>query len=131
VLAFTGASIAATLAITALAFGGLSLAGYVTPKDLTAFGGFLTTGLFGVVAAFVLNLVLRSPAVVWSASMVGVFVFAGLIAYDTQRLRRAYDQVEGDLTATRLAATYGALSLFINFINLFQLLLMSMTGDRR
>ena len=131
VLTFTGASIAATLAISALAFGGLSLAGYVTPRDLTALGGFLTTGLVGVVAALILNLALRSPAVVWIASMVGVFVFAGLIAYDTQRLKLAYDQVQGDRTATRLAATYGALSLFINFVNLFQLLLMSMTGDRR
>jgi len=131
VLTFTGASIAVTLAITALAFGGLSLAGYVTRADLTAFGGFLATGLVGVIAALVLNLALRSPAVVWIASLVGVLVFAGLIAYDTQRLKLAYHQVEGDPTATRLAATYGALSLFINFVNLFQLLLMSMTGDRR
>jgi hypothetical protein len=60
-----------------------------------------------------------------------VFVFAGLIAYDTQRLKLAYNQFEGNRTATRLAATYGALSLFISFINLFQLLLMSITGDRR
>lgn len=130
-LTFTGASIAATLAITALAFGSLSLVGYVTRRDLTAFGGFLTTGLVGLIAALVLNFALRSPAVLWIANLVGVFIFAGLIAFDTQRLKLAYHQVEGDRTATQLAVTFGALSLFINFVNLFQLLLMSMTGDRK
>lgn len=131
VLAFTGASITATFAASAAAFGGLSLVGYTTRRDLTGVGSFMIMGLIGVLAALAINLFLQSPAVQFAASCAGVMVFAGLIAYDTQRLKMAYYQLGGDRAALGVATNFGALSLFINFINLFQLLLMLMSGDRR
>ena len=131
VLSFTGLSIATTFAITATAFGGLSLYGYATRKDLTAFGSFLTMGVIGLVGALVLNLFLRSPAMDFVVNLVGTFIFAGLIAYDTQRLKAAYYTLGGDEAARGVASNYGALSLFINFLNLFQFLLMMFSGERR
>lgn len=131
ILAFTGGSLATTFAATAAAFGGLSLVGYVTRRDLTGFGSFLIMGLVGLLAALAINLFLQSAAVQFAASCAGVLVFAGLIAYDTQRLKMAYYQMGGDQASLAVATNYGALSLFINFINLFQLLLMLMSGDRR
>lgn len=131
VLSFTGLSIATTFAIAAAAFGGLSLYGYSTRKDLTAFGSFLTMGVIGLVGTLVLNLFLRSPAMEFVANLVGTFIFAGLIAYDTQRLKTAYYTLGGDEAARGVASNYGALSLFINFLNLFQFLLMMLSGERR
>jgi FtsH-binding integral membrane protein len=131
VLNFTGLSIATTFAIAAAAFGGLSLFGYTTRKDLTALGAFLTVGLIGLIGTLVLNVFLRSPAADFAINLVGVAIFAGLIAYDTQRLKTAYYALGGDEAARGVASNYGALSLFINFLNLFQFLLLLMSGDRR
>lgn len=130
VLAFTGVSIATTLLITATAFGGLSLLGYVTRRDLSALASFLSVGLIGLLLALGVNLLLRSPAVAYISAMAGVLIFAGLIAYDTQRLKLAYRALsdEADLGP---ATDLGALSLYINFVNLFQFLLMLLAGERR
>jgi uncharacterized protein len=130
-LTFTGGSIATTLAVTAGAFGGLSLAGYATSRDLSGLRGFLVMGVVGLIAALVLNLALHSSLIAYVANMAGVLIFAGLIAYDTQRLKMAYHALGGDRAAMSVATNYGALSLFINFINLFQFLLMMMSGERR
>lgn len=129
-LVYTGASIASTFLITAAAFGGLSLFGYTTKKDLTGFGSFLIVGLIGLIIAMVVNMFLQSSMMHFLISALGVFIFAGLIAYDTQRLKMQYYQLGGDQAAMGVATNYGALSLYINFINLFQFLLQFF-GDRR
>jgi FtsH-binding integral membrane protein len=113
VLVYTGASIATTFLITAASFGALSLAGYTTKKDLTGFGSFLIIGLFGILLAMLVNIFVHSAALTFIVNVLGVFIFAGLIAYDTQRLKMT-----------------GALNLYINFINLFQFL-MGFLGSRR
>jgi FtsH-binding integral membrane protein len=129
-LAYTGGSIATTFLVTAGAFGGLSLAGYVTKKDLTAFGSFLIVGLFGVVIAGLVNMFLHSSMLYFLITVVGVAVFAGLIAYDTQRLKMTYYQLGGNQAAMGVATSYGALNLYLDFINLF-LLLLRIFGSRR
>ena len=129
-LRYTGASVAETFFITAAAFGGLSLFGYTTKKDLTGFGSFLIMGVWGLILASVVNIFLHAPAISFVISILGVFIFAGLIAYDTQRLKATYYQLAGDGEGMAVATNYGALSLYINFINLFQFLL-SMFGSRR
>jgi FtsH-binding integral membrane protein len=129
-LIYTGGSIASTFLITATAFGGLSLFGYTTKRDLTGFGSFLMIGLIGIVLASVVNIFLHSGPMQFIISVLGVFIFAGLIAYDTQRLKMTYYQLGGDQAAMGVATNYGALSLYINFINLFQMLL-SLFGSRR
>jgi FtsH-binding integral membrane protein len=129
-LVYTGSSIASTFLITATAFGGLSLFGYATKRDLTGFGSFLMIGLIGIILASVVNIFLHSGPMQFIISVLGVFIFAGLIAYDTQRLKMTYYQLGGDQAAMGVATNYGALSLYINFINLFQMLL-SLFGSRR
>ncbi len=129
-LVYTGGSIASTFLITATAFGGLSLFGYTTKRDMTGFGSFLMVGLIGLVLASAVNMFLHSGPMNFLISVVGVFIFAGLIAYDTQRLKMTYYQLGGDQQAMGVATNYGALSLYINFINLFQMLL-SLFGNRR
>jgi FtsH-binding integral membrane protein len=129
-LVYTGASIASTFLITATAFGALSLFGYTTKKDLTGFGSFLMIGLVGIVLASVVNMFLHSGPMQFIISVVGVLVFAGLIAYDTQRLKMTYYDLGGDQTAMGVATNFGALSLYLDFINLFQMLLR-LFGDRR
>jgi FtsH-binding integral membrane protein len=129
-LIYTGASIASTFLITAIAFGGLSLYGYVTKRDLTGFGSFLIVGLIGLIIASVVNMFLHNGMMGFIISVLGVFIFAGLIAYDTQRLKMTYYALGGNQTAMGVATNYGALSLYINFINLFQFLL-SIFGSRR
>jgi len=129
-LAYTGASVASTFLITATTFGALSLFGYTTKKDLTAFGSFLIMGVFGLVIASLVNLFLHSSAMSFIVSVLGVLIFAGLTAYDTQRLKMSYYEMGGDQAAMSVATNYGALSLYINFINLFQFLL-SLFGSRR
>jgi FtsH-binding integral membrane protein len=129
-LVYTGGSIASTFLITATAFGGLSLFGYTTKRDLTGFGSFLMVGVIGLILASLVNLFLHSGPVNFLISVLGVFIFAGLIAYDTQRLKMTYYQLGGDQQAMGVATNYGALSLYINFINLFQFLL-SLFGNRR
>jgi uncharacterized protein len=129
-LVYTGASIASTFLITAAAFGALSLFGYTTKKDLTGFGSFLIVGLIGLILASVVNMFLQSPMMHFIVSVLGVLIFAGLIAFDTQRLKMTYYELGGNEAAMGVATNYGALSLYINFINLFQFLLQ-LFGDRR
>ena len=129
-LVYTGTSIFSTFLITAAAFGGLSLLGYTTKKDLTGFGSFLIIGLVGLVIASLVNMFLQNSVMGFLISVVGVLIFAGLIAFDTQRLKMSYYQMGGDQAAMGVATNYGALSLYLNFINLFQFLL-SIFGNRR
>jgi len=129
-LVYTGTSIATTFLITATAFGGLSLVGYTTKKDLTAMGSFLIVGLIGLIVASLVNVFLHSAMMDFIISIVGVGIFAGLIAYDTQRLKMTYYELGGDQTAMGVATNYGALSLYLDFLNLFMFLLR-LFGDRR
>ena len=131
VLLYSGASIAQTFLITATAFGGLSLVGYTTKKDLTGFGSFLIMGLFGLIIAMVVEVFLRSPMMYFLINAFGVLIFAGLIAYDTQRMKATYYQLGGNQAALGVATNYGALSLYLDFINLFRFLLYFMGGSRR
>ena len=129
-MVYTGASIASTFLITATAFGALSLWGYTTKRDLTGFGSFLMVGLVGLVLASLVGMFWNPPGFSMILSVVGVLVFAGLIAYDTQRLKMTYYELGGDQAAMSVATSYGALSLYLDFINLFQFLL-ALFGDRR
>ncbi len=129
-LVYTGASIFQTFLITATAFGGLSLFGYTTKKDLTAMGSFLLVGLIGLIIASLVNIFLQSSMMSFIISVLGVLIFAGLIAFDTQRLKMTYYELGGNQAAMGVATNFGALSLYINFINLFQFLLQ-LFGDRR
>ena len=131
VLMYTGASIASTFLITAASFGALSLVGYTTKKDMTGFGSFLIMGLVGLIIAMVVNMFLRSPEMMFIINALGVLIFAGLIAYDTQRLKATYYQLGGDAQALGVATNYGALNLYLDFINLFRFLLYFMGGSRR
>jgi FtsH-binding integral membrane protein len=115
--------------ITAASFGALSLWGYTTQRDLSGMGSFLIMGLFGVIIASLVNLILASSALQFVVSIVGVLVFAGLTAWDTQRLKSdyLYGTMEGEVLEK--SAIMGALSLYLNFINLFTLLLQ-LLGQR-
>lgn len=130
VLRYTGQSIATTFFVTAAGFGALSLIGYATKRDLRPIGSFLIVGVFGLIIASIVNIFLRSDVVAFAINAVGVLVFAGLIAYDTQRLKLTYYQLGADPGLRGAATNYGALTLYINFINLFQFLLHFM-GQRR
>jgi len=123
-------SIFETFLITAVAFGSLSLVGYTTKKDLTAFGSFLIVGLVGLIIASVLNMFVHSSALAFVVNIIGVLIFAGLIAFDTQRLKMTYYQMGGDQAAMGVATNYGALSLYLDFLNLFLFLLRLMGGRR-
>ena len=124
-------SVAQVFFITAAAFGGLSLWGYVTKKDLSGFGSFLIMGLFGIIIASVVNMFVHSSAISFVVSILGVMIFAGLTAYDTQRLKMTYYQLGGNEAAMGVATSYGALSLYLDFINLFQFLMSILGGNRR
>ncbi len=126
---YTGASIATTFFATAGAFGALSLYGYTTKRNLSAMGSFMTMGLIGIIIAMVLNMFLQSSAMSLAISVLGVVIFAGLTAWDTQRLRNAYYEVQGTAMMQKVVIM-GALSLYLDFINMFQFLL-SFMGDRR
>ena len=130
-LQYTNTSIAQTFFISAAAFGALSLAGYTTKRDLTAMGSFLIMGLFGIILAMIVNVFLHSAAIGFVVSALGVLIFAGLIAYDTQRLKAMYYQVGGNGEAMGVATNFGALNLYLDFINLFRFLLVFMGGSRR
>lgn len=126
--AFSGQSIAQIFFVTAAAFGALSLYGYTTQRSLSGMSTFLMVGLVGVVIAFIVNLFVQSSLLQFVASVIGVLVFAGLTAFDTQRLKHEYTEgLAGE--AAMKAQVWGALSLYLNFINLFQLLL-SLFGQR-
>jgi FtsH-binding integral membrane protein len=128
-LVFTHTSIVRVFFITAASFGALSLWGYTTQRDLTGMGSFLLMGLFGVVLASLVNLFMASSALQFAISVVGVLVFAGLTAWDTQRLKSEYVYGAMDGDTTERSAIIGALSLYLNFINLFTLLLQ-LLGQR-
>jgi FtsH-binding integral membrane protein len=128
-LAYTGASITRVFFISAASFGALSLYGYTTQRDLTGMGSFLIMGLFGLIIAMVVNLFLKSSGLDFAISAVGVLVFAGLTAWDTQKIKEMYD-VQDDGTVSGRKAVMGALSLYLDFINLF-LMLLRLVGDRR
>jgi hypothetical protein len=127
-LVYTGQSITQVFFISAAAFGGLSLYGYTTKKDLSGWGSFLIMGLIGIIIASLVNLFLASSALQFAVSVIGVLVFAGLTAYDTQQIKEMY--YEGDSTAVAgRKAIGGALRLYLDFINLFMMLL-SLFGSR-
>jgi hypothetical protein len=124
-LVFTGMSIVQVFLVTAIAFAGLSLWGYTTQKDLSGWGTFLMMGVIGLVVASIVNIFLGSPAIMFAVSALGVLIFAGLTAFDTQNIKNTYLQLraaEGEEFVGR-AAILGALSLYLNFINLFMMLL--------
>ena len=126
---YTGGSIAATFFASAAAFAGLSLFGYTTKKDMSGMGTFLIMGVVGLIVASVINIFLKSPGLYWAISFLGVLIFAGLTAYDTQKLKQQYEYVRGTEFAGK-AVVLGALTLYLDFINMFQFLLAFM-GDRR
>jgi FtsH-binding integral membrane protein len=117
-----------TFFITATAFGGLSLWGYTTKRDLTGMGTFLVMGVIGLIIAMVVNIFLQSPAMQFAISAIGVLIFAGLTAYDTQKIKEMYFDGDDALVSGR-KAIMGALTLYLDFINLFTFLLHFM-GNR-
>ena len=127
-LVFTGTSIATTFLATAGAFAGLSLVGYTTKRDLSAMGAFMTMGLIGIIIAMVVNIFVGSTALSMAISVLGVLIFAGLTAWDTQRLKQEYYTLAGTEFAGK-AVVLGALTLYLDFINMFQFLL-SFLGSR-
>jgi FtsH-binding integral membrane protein len=128
-LVYTGVSIAQTFFATAAAYLALSLWGYTTKRDLSGFGTFLIMGVVGILVAMLINLFLQSSAMALAISAIGVLLFAGLTAYDTQRIKSMYFQVAGSDMMGKVVIM-GALSLYLDFINMFQFLLAFM-GDRR
>jgi len=127
-LIYTGASIARVFFITAGTFGAMSLYGYTTKRDLTGWGSFLFMGLIGIIIASIVNIFLASPAIYFAVSVIGVLIFVGLTAYDTQNIKEMY--VEADSTAVAgKKAIMGALRLYLDFINLF-LMLLRLFGNR-
>jgi FtsH-binding integral membrane protein len=129
-LVFTGASITQTFFVTAAAFGALSLYGYTTKRDLSAMGSFMVMGLFGIIIASLVNLFLQSSGLQFAISVLGVVIFAGLTAWDTQKIKNMYDVVAHDETMMGRSAIMGALTLYLDFINMFMFLLQFL-GDRR
>ena len=127
-LLYTGASVARVFLISAAMFGGMSIYGYTTKRDLTSMGSFLFMGLLGLIIASVVNIFWHSSGLYYAISVVGVFIFVGLTAYDTQKIRDWY--ADGDEDISSRAAISGALSLYMDFINLF-LYLLRLLGDRR
>ncbi len=127
-LVYTGASIVQTFAVTAATFGALSLYGYTTKRDLSAIGSFLVMGLFGLIIASIVNIFLGSSALDFAISAIGVLVFAGLTAWDTQAIKEMYLEADSDETAGR-KVVLGALKLYLDFINLFLFMLRFM-GNR-
>lgn len=128
-LRYTGESLATTFFVTAAAFGGLSLYGYTTKKDLSAMGSFLVMALIGLILASLVNAFLGNGILSMIISGAGVLIFSGLIAWDTQNLKHTYYALGGDQAAMSIATSFGALSLYLDFINLFQFLL-SFLGSR-
>ncbi len=129
-LVYTGASILSTFAITAGTFLFFSLYGMTTKKDLTSMGALAMMGLFGVIIASVVNIFLKSPAVMWITTFVGIAVFLGLIAYDTQKLKNIHAMGFESAEMEKKGAILGALALYLDFINLF-ILLLRIFGRRR
>lgn len=129
-LSYTGTSIARVLFITAGTFGAMSLYGYTTKRDLSKFGSFLIMGVIGLIIASLVNIFLQSSALQFALSAIGVLVFTGLTAYDTQRLKEMYYQFTLQGEAMEKAVIMGALTLYFDFINIF-VSLMQLIGERR
>ncbi|HEV7255041.1 MAG TPA: Bax inhibitor-1/YccA family protein [Mesorhizobium sp.] len=128
-LVYTGTSIVRTFFITAASFGALSLYGYTTRRDLSAMGSFLIMGLFGLIIAMLVNIFLQSSALQFAISAIGVLIFAGLTAYDTQKIKEMYFEGDDVLVAGR-KAIMGALTLYLDFINLFMFMLQFLGQNR-
>lgn len=130
-LIYTGASIIQVFLATSVAFAGLSLWGYTTKKDISGWGSFLIMGVIGLIVVSIINIFLQSPGLTFAVSAIGVLIFAGLTAYDTQRIKTEYiaHAQHGDSEWLGKAAIMGALSLYLNFINMFMMLL-SIFGNR-
>jgi FtsH-binding integral membrane protein len=130
-LVFTGVSIVQTFLVTAAAFAGLSLWGYTTKRDISGWGSFLIMGVIGLIVASIINIFLASPALAFAVSVIGVLIFAALTAYDTQRIKNEYIQHAHAADSEWLgkSAIMGALSLYLDFINLFMFLLQFL-GNR-
>lgn len=128
-LVYTGVSIFRTFLICSAGFLGLSLYGYTTKKSLTGLGSFLMMGLIGLIIAMIVNIFMKSAALDWALSVIGVLIFAGLTIFDTNKLKAVYHDGLSEQAKKSLAVS-GALSLYLDFINLFQFLL-SFLGDRR
>ncbi len=128
---YTGVSITQTFLVTSIAFAGLSMWGYTTKKDISGWGSFLIMGVIGLIVVMIVNIFLQSPAIMFAVSAIGVLIFAGLTAYDTQRIKNDYLQHSNAMDSEWLgkSAIMGALSLYLNFINLFMFLL-SFLGNR-
>jgi len=128
---YTGTSIVTTFLVTSIAFAGLSLYGYTTKKDLSGMGTFLMMGLIGLIVASIVNIFLASSALAFAVSVIGVLIFAGLTAYDTQAIKNTYLQhaQAGDQEWLGKAAVMGALNLYMDFINMFMFLLQFL-GNR-
>ncbi|PHM36014.1 Bax inhibitor-1/YccA family protein [Xenorhabdus innexi] len=130
-VAYTTGSIASTFVISAAMFGALSVYGYTTKRSLSGMGSFLFMGLIGIVLASLVNIWLKSPALMWAITYIGVLVFAGLTAYDTQKLKEMGAELDvNDKENMRRYSITGALTLYLDFINLF-LMLLRILGDRR
>jgi len=128
-LVYTGESITRVFFISAATFGAMSLYGYTTQRDLTGVGSFMFMGLIGLIIASLVNIFLKSTGLDWAISIIGVVVFAGLTAYDTQSIKEMYSPMD-DGTVGGRKAVMGALRLYLDFINLF-LMLLRLMGDRR
>ena len=130
-VAFTGLSIANVFLITSIAFAGLSIYGYTTKKDISGWGAFLIMGVIGLVVAMIVNIFLQSPAIMFAISILGVLIFAGLTAYDTQKIKTDYiaHAQHGDQEWLAKSAIMGALNLYLDFINMFMFLLQ-LFGNR-
>jgi hypothetical protein len=126
---YTDGSIARTFFITAASFGALSLYGYTTQRDLSPIGAFLIMGLFGLILAMIVNMFLGSQGLEFAISAIGVLIFAGLTAWDTQKIKEMYD-ANDDGTVSGRKTVMGALTLYLDFINLF-LFMLRFLGDRR
>jgi len=126
---YTESSITRVFFISAAAFGGLSLWGYTTQRDLSGMGSFLMMGLIGIIIASLVNIFLKSSGLDWIVSIIGVIVFAGLTAWDTQKIKEMYSAHDDGTVAGR-KAVMGALALYLDFINLF-LMLLRLFGGRR
>lgn len=129
-LIYTGASLARAFFVTASLFGVMSLYGYSTKKDLTGMGSFLMMGLIGVIIASLVNIFLKSSGLDFAVSILSVLIFTGLTAYDAQKIKSTYYQFAGNAEMVSKAATMGALSLYMDFINIF-IAMLRLFGDRR
>ena len=129
--AFTDTSIASTFLVTSISFASLSIWGYVTKRDLSGMGTFLMMGLVGLIVAMIVNMFLRSPGVQFAISAAGVLIFAGLTAFDTQNIKNTYlELANSDADFLGKSAIMGALTLYLDFLNLFMFLLQFMGNNR-